>query len=191
MGPKLDQLVDFDIDTYLNSFVPISCLSYLPKSISRFLGYRDEAYKEPARLIVYVWLLFGTISSLLSIGALLRFAPGLSKYHPPVIFASLGASAILDFNAIRTPLAQPRNAFFGQVLSAIIGVAITKGFQQVSDFADLQWIAVSSPGMILHIYTLVLTGHLGRHLLCYGITCHVHHWDSTPTWRGHGSSRCN
>ncbi|KAL1304504.1 hypothetical protein AAFC00_003493 [Neodothiora populina] len=141
MGPWLARFLDFDLDTYLNPYLPHSRLSRLPEPISRWLGYRNEDYKERPVLLVCAWSFVGTLASLLLVGALYRYAPGLTKYKPPVIIASLGASAILDFNAIRTPLAQPRNAFFGQTLSALVGVAIAKGFQRSSDFDNLQWIA--------------------------------------------------
>lgn len=47
----------------------------------------------------------------------------------------------MNYNTIRSPLAQPRNTFFGQMLSALVGVAVTKGFQRASNFEDLQWVA--------------------------------------------------
>ncbi|MBE0617185.1 MAG: HPP family protein, partial [Proteobacteria bacterium] len=40
-----------------------------------------------------------------------------------MIIGSFGASAVLAYGAIRSPLAQPRNLVGGHVLSAIIGVA--------------------------------------------------------------------
>ena len=40
------------------------------------------------------------------------------------IIGSFGASAVLLYGAIRSPLAQPRNLIGGHMLSAIIGVAI-------------------------------------------------------------------
>jgi CBS-domain-containing membrane protein len=52
-----------------------------------------------------------------------------------------GASAILEYNAIRSPLGQPRNALLGHTFSAIIGVAITKLFRLRSDFEKIKWIA--------------------------------------------------
>ena len=58
-----------------------------------------------------------------------------------MIVASLGASAILDYSAIRSPVAQPRNSVLGQGLSAIVGVAIAKLFMLNSNFNDIQWIA--------------------------------------------------
>ena len=40
-----------------------------------------------------------------------------------MIIGSFGASAVLIYGAIRSPLAQPRNLIGGHVFSAIIGVA--------------------------------------------------------------------
>ena len=141
MGPRLTQFINFDLDNYTNRFVPEPRFSRLPKPVSRFLGYREETYKEPPHLIICFWSFVGAITGLLIVGALYQYAPGLTKYNPPVIVASLGASAVLDYNAIRTPLAQPRNAFLGQTFSAIIGVAIAKGFQRSMIFDDVQWVA--------------------------------------------------
>lgn len=41
-----------------------------------------------------------------------------------MIIGSFGASAVLAYGAIKSPLAQPRNLIGGHVISAIIGVAI-------------------------------------------------------------------
>lgn len=43
-----------------------------------------------------------------------------------MIIGSFGASAVLIYGAIRSPLAQPRNLIGGHVLSALIGVAVFK-----------------------------------------------------------------
>jgi len=43
-----------------------------------------------------------------------------------LIIAPSGASAVLVFGAIRSPLAQPRNLLGGQILSALIGVSAYK-----------------------------------------------------------------
>lgn len=47
----------------------------------------------------------------------------------------------MEFNAIASPLAQPRNALFGQMISAIIGVSITKLFKYSDNFEDVRWLA--------------------------------------------------
>lgn len=66
-----------------------------------------------------------------------------------------GAAAILEFNAIESPFAQPRNAIVGHFISAVIGVGVTKLFFLNSDAEDLRWLAgavacgLTSAGMAL------------------------------------------
>ena len=64
------------------------------------------------------------------IGAFLGIAPvAIINYYMfkgtdlVLIIGSFGASAVLIYGAIRSPLAQPRNLMGGHVFSAIIGVA--------------------------------------------------------------------
>ena len=45
-----------------------------------------------------------------------------------LIIGSLGASAVLVYGAIKSPLAQPRNVLGGHIISALIGVACYKLF---------------------------------------------------------------
>lgn len=51
------------------------------------------------------------------------------------IIGSFGASAVLIYGAVRSPLAQPRNLVGGHLLSAIIGVASFQLFQAIPWFA--------------------------------------------------------
>lgn len=46
-----------------------------------------------------------------------------------MVIGSFGASAVLIYGAIRSPLAQPRNLVGGHVVSAVIGVAAYQLFQ--------------------------------------------------------------
>lgn len=54
---------------------------------------------------------------------------------------SQGAAAILEFNTIESPLAQPRNSILGNLISATIGVAVTKLFKLNPNFKQLRWLA--------------------------------------------------
>ncbi|GAB7323303.1 hypothetical protein MBLNU13_g05777t1 [Cladosporium sp. NU13] len=135
------ELLDFDMDRYLNPWLPHNRVGHLPAPISRFLGYRKDTYKEPPALVQWFSAFVGAFIGILLIGAIFKYAPGVVDKHPPIIVASLGASAILDYSAIRSPVAQPRNSVFGQGLSAIVGVAIAKLFLLNSNFHDIQWIA--------------------------------------------------
>jgi hypothetical protein len=89
MHPRILTVLDYDIDTHINRIVPHSRISRLPKPISRFLGYRSEEYKEPPRLVVVFWSFLGSLLGLLIIGALYKYAPGIRKWNPPIMIASL------------------------------------------------------------------------------------------------------
>jgi len=52
-----------------------------------------------------------------------------------------GAAAILEYHTIDSPLSQPRNAILGQLLSALIGISISKLFQLSSRFESYRWIS--------------------------------------------------
>ena len=54
-----------------------------------------------------------------------------------MLIGSFGASAVLVYGAIKSPLAQPRNLIGGHVLSAIIGVTFYMLLH------DQQWLASS------------------------------------------------
>ena len=68
-----------------------------------------------------------------------------------------GASAILEYNAVRSPLGQPRNALLGHTFSAIIGVAVSKLFQMHSDYERIKWIA-GAIGCACASAVMLLTG---------------------------------
>lgn len=72
--------------------------------------------------VAWSWL-----GSFLGIGALAGLNDGLLQGTDLVlIVGSLGASAVLIFGAIKSPLAQPRNLLGGHVISACVGVTAAK-----------------------------------------------------------------
>ena len=78
-----------------------------------------------------VWITgwFGSLIGILLIEAIMTTHTAFRDlYHAPVIVASFGASAVLVYGAMDSPLSQPRNVFGGHVISALIGVAITRLF---------------------------------------------------------------
>jgi len=74
---------------------------------------------------------------------LIALTSGGTGKNPLLIIGSLGATAILEYNTITSPLSQPRNAILGQGIAAAIGVAITKLFAYLppDQFEDLRWLA--------------------------------------------------
>jgi len=65
-----------------------------------------------------------------------------------LMLGSLGASAVLVYGAVRSPLAQPRNLMGGHILSAIVGVACWKLFHQYPWLAEAM--AVSTAIALMH-----------------------------------------
>ncbi len=75
-----------------------------------------------------------------------------AKYFIPLldimlVIGSFGASAVLIYAAIKSPLAQPRNLIGGHVLSALVGVACYKLFGQ--DIILASALAVSFSIMVM------------------------------------------
>jgi len=72
-------------------------------------------------LVEILWSWVGSFLGIAAVG-LLHFKV-LDQTALIMIIGSFGASAVLIYGAIRSPLAQPRNLIGGHVLSAIVGVA--------------------------------------------------------------------
>lgn len=134
-------LVDLNLDVFFNPFIPRNHLELLPSSISRWFGYRERDAPEPPALLRLPLVFLATIAGLCLVGGIYSSAPGIADWNPPALIASFGASAILDYNVIRSPLSQPRNVIVGHTLAAIIGVGISKLFQLSPDFEHIQWVA--------------------------------------------------
>jgi HPP family len=132
---------NFDIDDYLDSFVPRPRLHLLPKPISRLLGYRQTPRQPIGNLITCIWAFIGALIGISLTSLLSTILPFRGSSNTPVMIASFGASAILEYNSISSPLAQPRSVILGQAFSSVIGIAITKAFQLSNDFENLRWLA--------------------------------------------------
>ena len=65
-----------------------------------------------------------------------------------LVIGSFGASAVLIYGAIRSPLAQPRNLIGGHVLSALIGVTCYKLFSSHMWLASA--LAVATAIAVMH-----------------------------------------
>ncbi|MEW6739327.1 MAG: HPP family protein [Nitrospirota bacterium] len=77
-----------------------------------------------------------------------------SKYFEPrdltLIIGSFGASAVLVYGAIKSPLAQPRNLIGGHIISGLVGVACYQLF------GDVIWMAAAL-GVSLAIVAMLAT----------------------------------
>jgi len=98
----------------------------IKRAIKRQLRvYRYVFYKETlVDFREHFWSFIGAFIGIASIALLstLQF----SGVVPVFLIGSFGASAVLVYGAIQSPLAQPRNLLLGHVVSAIIGVTVAK-----------------------------------------------------------------
>ncbi|KAJ3052958.1 hypothetical protein HK097_005356 [Rhizophlyctis rosea] len=74
--------------------------------------------------LVGSWL--AAFLGILAVAAIHYNAPLLLAASVPGVVASFGATAVLIYGAIESPLAQPRSVIGGQVLSALVGVSVHK-----------------------------------------------------------------
>jgi CBS-domain-containing membrane protein len=94
-----------------------------------------------------LWSWIGAFIGIAGVGWLdQRFFTGMDM---TLMIGSFGASAVLIYGAVRSPLAQPRNLLGGHVLSAIIGVSCWKLLHQDPWLA--QAVAVASAIALMHL----------------------------------------
>lgn len=131
----------FTIDRYINPFIPPPPWHLIPSPIARFLGHRPPGYKpaEVGNLQPIFWAFIGIFCGVALIEGVNMSVPSFQARDAPLIVGSFGAAAVLEFYAIDSPLAQPRNAIFGQLISAFTGVAVCKLFL-LGDFDHLRWL---------------------------------------------------
>lgn len=118
--------------------------SYLPPILSRFLGLKQPPLR-PLPFPPFSWLSkiplkyevwgLGLIAAFVGIMLVeLVMATAFADKDILLIVASFGASAVLIYGTIESPLAQPRHLLGGHILSAIIGVALTRLFRKASNY---------------------------------------------------------
>lgn len=94
-------------------------------SMEYFRKMKGSSKSPPGvKLPEIVWSWIGSFLGIASVGYLNdRFFEGTDLI---LIIGSFGASAVLIFGAIKSPLAQPPNLMGGHVISALIGVSAYK-----------------------------------------------------------------
>lgn len=139
----------FSIDKYLNRFIVPSFVKHLPTPVAYFCGYRSPSHttRKIGNLVVVAWAFVGVFCGVSVVNVVdshiraFRANGGTNA----ITVGSFGAAAVLEFYAIESPLAQPRNAVFGQVLSSLVGVAVARLFSLAGParFHTLRWLAGS------------------------------------------------
>jgi len=91
--------------------------------LSDYLGKMRGVTKSPPPVspAEVLWSWIGAFLGIASVGIIHEHL--VSGTALVMIIGSFGASAVLLYGAIKSPLAQPRNLLGGHVLSALIGVA--------------------------------------------------------------------
>lgn len=101
------------------------CGAYLRKmkgtgKMAPRLGWREGVLAD----VLWAW-----VGATLGIGVCAYLSHHLFEpYNASLLIGSFGASAVLVYGAIESPLAQPRNLVGGHVLSAVVGVVCYKLF---------------------------------------------------------------
>ncbi|KAK1968954.1 HPP family protein [Colletotrichum sublineola] len=131
---------DFDIDRFLNPFIPHPPWECLPYPIAHFFGYRKSKPCSVGTVLPILWACIGVFCGVAVVALVSRHIPMFEEHGAPIIVGSFGAAAVLEFYSIESPLAQPRNSVFGQVLSAVVGVAIGKLLQLSPHFESIRWL---------------------------------------------------
>ncbi|AFM24579.1 CBS-domain-containing membrane protein [Desulfomonile tiedjei DSM 6799] len=108
--------------------MPMSFIAHGDLMLKNYLAKMKGTTQSPpmvsAREIVLSWV--GSFLGIASV-AFLNFKL-LNGFDLIMIIGSFGASAVLIYGAIKSPLAQPRNLVGGHVLSAFVGVIAFKLF---------------------------------------------------------------
>ncbi|RUS21951.1 HPP family-domain-containing protein [Endogone sp. FLAS-F59071] len=128
---------------------------------ARFRGSRFKSKPPtPSRVTVFVTAFLGSFIGLAGVALLFFWS---EYFHDildwPMLVGPLGATAVLLFAAIDSPLAQPRNCFFGHLVAAVVGVTINKVLSVLPSHELFRWFA-SALAVSLTILLMQLTNTL-------------------------------
>ena len=119
--------------------------------MKKFFKQFKKINSEPIEKANIIWSWIGSFLGILAISYFHQ--DFLDDKDLTLVVGSFGASAVLIYGAINSPLAQPKNLIGGHIISAIIGVFCYKLFGENLLFAAA--IAVSSSILVMQL-TLTL-----------------------------------
>ena len=97
--------IHFDIDKYLNPYIPRNRVARLPKPISHFLGHRESPRKEIGNLLIAAWSFLGAFVGVVVIEAFFKI-PAIYDHGVPLL---IGSFVRCSFNEPKTtPLTMDR-----------------------------------------------------------------------------------
>ena len=107
----------------------------------KMIVYEETVFE----LTEHVWTFLGSFVGIALIGLLSRYFFG--PDDTMLLVGSFGASSVLVYGIINSPLAQPRNLIGGHVLSALIGVTVHQLVPQEVWLAAALAVSLSIVGM--------------------------------------------
>lgn len=117
-----------------------------------FIKQFKKVNSEPPEKANIIWSWIGSFVGMMAIA--IFHADILNDMDLTLLVGSFGASAVLVYGAVNSPLAQPRNLIGGHILSAIVGVISYKLFSDylfvASAFAVATSILVMQLSLTLH-----------------------------------------
>ncbi|POS75080.1 HPP family protein [Diaporthe helianthi] len=148
-----------NLDHYLNPFLVPPPTRLLPGTFQTLLERHKQSRPKLGNVALGLWALVGAMSSLSLISIIDRQVPAFESAGSPLIIGSFGAAAVLEFYAIDSPLSQPRNALFGQIVGSVVAVAINTAFSQLpaARYQELRWLA-GALACSTSIFVMSLTG---------------------------------
>lgn len=148
----------FSLDKITTKYLPENQVKRLPTIFRRFLGYHSPSPKAD----YWVWLeiFLSTFSGIALLEGVFQSRHTVFFLHnAPMIIASYGATSILSFNTHDSPVAQPRNIFFGHFVSALTGECITKLFSLSSKGRANYWaggaLSVAAASVLMSLFNCV------------------------------------
>lgn len=95
---------NFDIDRYLNPFVPAPRWHLIPRPVAYILGYRDRPPKPIGNILIALWSLVGAFCGVALVASVSKRVPSFEARDATVIvgsFVSCGGSDTRTESGIR------------------------------------------------------------------------------------------
>jgi CBS-domain-containing membrane protein len=117
-------------------------------TLSEYISKMKGGAKSPPGVAVSE-LFWSWIGAVIGIGVCAYLS---SNYFEPrdlsLLIGSFGASAVLVYGAVKSPLAQPRNLLGGHIISALVGVACYQLFRDTTWLAAALGVSVAIVAML-------------------------------------------
>jgi CBS-domain-containing membrane protein len=138
---------------------------HLPAWLLCWFGIRTDTQVPPPKYALYVWPFVGAFGALAVLQAIFGHSIYFMSRSVPSLITSYGASVVLCFDKIESPLAQPRALIGGHFLSGIVGIVVARvvyGTSQLEEesSSSLAWLGASlATAIAILVMQLTKTTH--------------------------------